>query len=66
MPRPKGSGNPEAIKPHQWKAKGSEPLLRHYQVRLSESMSERLDALGSSKHDFVRDAIAVALDVMEQ
>lgn len=65
MPRPKGSGNPEAIKPYQWKAKGSEPLIIQYQSRITRSMWEKLDAMGPNKHDFVRAAIAAALDTLE-
>ena len=64
MPRPKGSGNPEAIAPYKWRAKGNEPLTEQYQTRLTKSMARKLDAL-SNKHDFVRAAIAVALESLE-
>lgn len=67
MPRPKGSGNISAIAPYMKQAKDPDnPLTCHLQLKISPAMSDRLTAMGTDKADFVRRAIAVALDQSRQ
>lgn len=63
MPRP--GGNPDLYK-SGFQAAGEEPIIHTFNVKLAESMKSKLDSMGKSKSEFVRKAIAKALEELDK
>lgn len=48
--------------PHRFKTDREDPLTQHLQLKIGREMESRLKAMGQQKNDFIRAAIATALD----
>lgn len=62
MPNPKG--NPD-IKHHGFTTDRTEPLTSKLTLRITKSMEDELQALGTDKAEFCRNAIQKALEERE-
>lgn len=58
-------GNPDISK-HGFQAAGDEPNIYRLNVRIPESLKIRLDPMGKDKNQFVRNAIAKALEELDK
>jgi len=51
--------------PHRFKTDRDDPLTQHLQLKISKGMESRLKAMGKQKNEFIRQAIATALDTLD-
>ena len=54
--------NTEPIKKYQFKRTSTEPLGKQIGVCFPVSVKEKLDAMGKDRIDFIRNAVAIALE----
>lgn len=52
--------------PHRFRTDREDPLTQHLQLKIGREMESRLTALGQQKNEFIREAIASALDAMSK
>lgn len=54
-------GNPDFGTKYKFARSGDEPITSHLQVKVTQSMKERLDKLGKNKAEWIRDKLEKAL-----